>query len=264
MAYHRLGELHRLRGEFEQAEDAYREAAERRQRVEPGPSLLRLAQGRIDTAVAGIRRALQEARTHVPRSKVLPAYVEIMLAADDVGAARAGADELTRIASDAGAPLLLGLAAQAQAAVLLAEGSPGAALAEINRAWSAWEELDVPYEAARLRVLVGLVYRELRDQEGAEREFESARRVFDQLGAKPDLARLDALTRPRPRFQAGLTAREGEVLALVAKGKSNRDIAGELFISERTVARHVSNIFSKLDVSSRTAATAFAFEHNMV
>ena len=264
MAYHRLGELRRLRGEFEQAEDAYREAAERRQRVEPGPSLLRLAQGRIDTAVAGIRRALQEARTHVPRSKVLPAYVEIMLAADDVGAARAGADELTRIASDAGAPLLLGLAAQAQAAVLLAEGSPGAALAEINRAWSAWEELDVPYEAARLRVLVGLVYRELRDQEGAEREFESARRVFDQLGAKPDLARLDALTRPQPRFQAGLTAREGEVLALVAKGKSNRDIATELFISERTVARHMSNIFSKLDVSSRTAATAFAFEHNMV
>jgi DNA-binding CsgD family transcriptional regulator len=264
MAYHRLAELHRLRGSFEEAEEAYREAAERRQRVEPGPSLLRLAEGRVDAAVASMRRALDEARTHVPRSKVLPACVEIMLAADEVGAARACADELSRIAGDVGAPLLFGLAAHAQAAVLLAEGDPRAALEEIDRAWAAWDELEVPYEAARLRVLVGLAYRGLGDQEGAASEFASARRVFEQLGARPDMARLEEISRSQPRLPAGLTAREGEVLALVAKGKSNREIATELVISERTVARHMSNIFTKLDVSSRTAASAFAFQHNLV
>lgn len=264
MAYYRLAELHRLRGAFKEAEEAYRAAAERRQRVEPGPSLLRLAQGRVASATAGIRRALDEARTHVPRSKVLPAYVEIMLAGDDVAAARAAADELSQIADDVGAPLLLGLAAQAQAAVLLAEGDPRAALVAIDRAWTAWEEIEVPYEAARLSVLVGLAYRGFGDEEGTEREFASARRVFDQLGAKPDLGRLEEISGTRQHLPAGLTAREVEVLTLVAKGKSNREIAGDLVISERTVARHMSNIFTKLNVSSRTAASAFAFQHDLV
>jgi len=264
MAYYRLAELHRLRGEFKEAEDAYREAADRHQRVEPGVSLLRLAQGRIDSAMAGIRRALEEARTHVPRSKVLPAYVEIMLTSGDAGKARAGADELSRIAEDVGAPLLLGLAACIEAAVLLAEGDARAALEATNRAWGAWEELEVPYETGRLRVLMGLVYRELGDEEGAEREFASARRVFERLSARPYLARVEDLAGTVGRLPAGLTSREVEVLTLVAKGKSNREIAAELVISERTVARHMSNIFSKLNVSSRTAASAFAFEHELV
>jgi DNA-binding NarL/FixJ family response regulator len=263
MAYYQLAELHRLRGEFEEAEDAYREAGERRHRVEPGLSLLRSAQGRGEPATAGIRRALEEARTRVPRAKVLPAYVEIMLAAGEVAAARAAADELSQIAEDVGAPLLLGSAAYAQASVLLAEGDPRAALEAIDRAWSAWEELEVPYDVARLRILVGLAYRQLGDEEGAERELASARSGFEQLGAKPDLARLDKVSGVRRHLPGGLTAREAEVLALVARGKSNRDIAGELVISERTVARHMSNIFAKLNVTSRTAAGAFAFEHDL-
>jgi DNA-binding CsgD family transcriptional regulator len=263
MAYYRLAELHRLGGEFEEAEDAYREAGERRQRVEPGLSLLRSAQGRGEAATASITRALEEARTHVPRSRVLPAYVEIMLAADDVAAARAAADELSRIAEGVGAPLLLGSAAHAQAAVLLAEGDPRAALEAIDRAWTAWEELEVPYEVARLRILVGLAYRQLGDDEGAERELASARHAFEQLGAKPDVARLERISGAQRHRPHGLTSREAEVLALVAKGKSNRDVAVELVISERTVARHVSNIFAKLNVTSRTAAVAFAFEHDL-
>ena len=264
MAYYRLGELYRLRGEFGEAEDAYREAADRHQRVEPGESLLRLAQGRIDSAMAGIRRALEEARTHVPRSKVLPAYVEIMLAGSQADAARSGADEFLRIAEDVGAPLLLGLAACAEAPVLLAEGNARAALEATAKAWDAWEELEVPYETGRLRVITGLVYRELGDQEGAEREFASARRVFERLGARPDLARLEDVPGTAGGLPAGLTRRELEVLTLVAKGKSNREIATDLVISERTVARHMSNIFTKLQVSSRTAASAFAFEHELV
>jgi DNA-binding CsgD family transcriptional regulator len=263
MAYYRLAELHRLGGEFEEAEDAYREAGERRQRVEPGLSLLRSAQGRGEAATASITRALEEARTHVPRSRVLPAYVEIMLAADDVAAARAASDVQSRNAEGVGGPLLLGSAAHAQAAVLLAEGDPRAALEAIDRAWTAWEELEVPYEVARLRILVGLAYRQLGDDEGAERELASARHAFEQLGAKPDVARLERISGAQRHRPHGLTSREAEVLALVAKGKSNRDVAVELVISERTVARHVSNIFAKLNVTSRTAAVAFAFEHDL-
>jgi DNA-binding CsgD family transcriptional regulator len=263
MAYCRLAELHRLRGEFEEAEEAYRAATERRARVEPGLSLLRLAQGRLDAAVGSITRALEETRTHVPRSKVLPAYIDIMLAAGDVVAARSGTDELSGIAGVLGAPLLVGRAAHAHAAVLLAQGDSRGALQATSRAWAAWEELELPYEVARLRVLVGLIYREMGDQDGAEMEFACARQVFHDLGANPDLARLEELT-GHPHLPRGLTAREGEVLALLARGKSNREIAAELMISERTVARHLSNIFTKLDVSSRTAASAFAFEHDLV
>lgn len=264
MAYYRLAELHRLRGESDDAEDAYREAREGRQRIEPGLSLFRWAQGRVQSAATGIRRALEEARTHVPRANVLPAYVEIMLAAGEATAARAAADELSRIAEDVGAPFLLGSAAHAQAAVLLAEGEPSAALESIERAWTAWEDLELPYEVARLRILVGLAYREMGDEDGAEREFASARRAFQQLGAKPDLARLERIPGAQGRLPGGLTGREAEVLALVAKGKSNREIAADLVISERTVARHMSNIFAKLNVTSRTAAGAFAFEHDLL
>jgi DNA-binding CsgD family transcriptional regulator len=263
MAYYRLAELHRLRGESEEAEEAYRVARERRQRVEPGLSLLLLAQGRVHPATASIRRAIEEARTHVPRAMVLPAYIEIMLAADEVAAARAAAEELSQIAEDVGAPLLLGSAAYAQATVLLAEGDPRAAFESIDRAWTAWEELEVPYEVARLRLVVSLAYRQFGDEEGAERELASARRAFEQLGAKPDLARLESISGAQRHLPGGLTAREAEVLALVAKGKSNRDIALQLVISERTVARHMSNIFAKLNVTSRTAAGAFAFEHDL-
>jgi DNA-binding NarL/FixJ family response regulator len=248
---------------------------------EPGLALLRLAQGRVDAAAAAIRRAVDQAngaaggskpearprpsgKDRVARSKVLPACVEIMLAAGDVAAARAAAEELWELTAEADLPLLRGIAASAQGAVLLAEGDARAALDALRAACREFEELEVPYETAGARVLVGLAYRTLGDEDGATMELAVARRVFERLGAAPDLARLDALS-GRPAHAAdGLTAREVQVLALVAKGKSNKEIAAELVISDRTVARHMSSIFTKLGVSTRTAASAYAFQRGLV
>jgi DNA-binding NarL/FixJ family response regulator len=280
-AFYQRAELHRLRGEFAKAEDAYREADQRGRIPEPGLALLRLAQGRVDGAAAAIRRAVDEApgasggstaearpsppgKDPVARWRVLPACVEIMLAAGDLAAARAAAEELWELTAEANLPLLRGIAASAQGAVLLAEGDARAALDALRAAGREFEELEVPYETARARVLVGLAYRALGDKDGATTELAVARRVFERLGAAPDLTRLDALSGKPARTIDGLTAREVQVLALVAKGKSNKEIAAELVISDRTVARHLSNIFTKLGVSTRTAASAYAFQRGLV
>ena len=264
MAIYQQAELYRLRGQFPEAEEAYREAS---QWVppQPGLALLRLAQGRVDAAAAAIRTALDGAQDRLARAKVLVAYVEIVLAADDVSAGRTAAGELSEIAADLGMPLLQAVAAHATGAVLLAEGDPRAALATLRRAWTAWRELQAPYEAARTRVLMGLACRALGDTDTAELELDAACRVFQQLGAAPEIARVEAESRmAAPSAAGGLTAREVQVLRLVAAGSSNRAIAADLVISEHTVARHVQNIFAKLDVSSRSAATAFAFEHGLL
>jgi len=264
-AFYQRGELHRLRGEFAKAEDAYREASFRGRLAEPGLALLRLAQGRVDTAVAAIRRVCDEAKDPVSRSQVLPAYVEIMLAAGEMDAAHAAAQELSSIAADSGFPVLRALADLAEGAVLLAGPDPRSALEPLRRACRTWRDLEVPYEAARACLLIGLACRAIGDDDGADLETATADRVFRQLGAAPDVARLEALSAKRAPEGAGpLSAREVQVLALVAKGRSNKEIASELIISDRTVARHMSNIFTKLNVSSRTAATAYAFEHDLV
>ena len=264
-AYYQQGEVHRLRGEFSQAEEAYHDASRWGREPQPGLARLRLAQGQIDAAEAAIRRVVDEAQHRVTRSRLLPALVEIMSAAGDVAAARAAADELSKVADDLDAPLLRGLAAHAQGAVLLLEHEAQAALAALRHAWTAWHELEVPYEAARVRVLIGLACRQLGDQDSAEMELDAARSVFQELGAVPDLARAQELSwKEAAKPAGGLTARELEVLRLVATGKTNRSIAADLFLSEKTVARHVSNIFSKLGLSSRAAATAYAYEHDLV
>jgi DNA-binding NarL/FixJ family response regulator len=258
-------ELHRLRGEFVQAEEAYRQANEVGREPQPGLALLRLAQGQVDAANAAIRRLLDEAQDPVARPRGLAAYVEIRLACGDVGAARAAADELASLAADRNAPYLRALADHVTGLVLLAESNPRAALAALRQAWAGWRELDVPHAAARVRVLIGLACRSLGDEDGAEMELDAARSVFQQLGAAPDLARVQDLSRMTARKAAGgLTAREVEVLRLVAAGKTNRQIAAELVISEKTVATHVSNIFTKLGLSSRAAATAYAYEHQLL
>jgi DNA-binding NarL/FixJ family response regulator len=264
MAFYQQAELHRLRGEFAQAEEAYRQANQSGRNPQPGLAQLRLAQGQITAAVAAIRRVVDEARDHVARSKVLPAYVEIMLAAGDVRAARAAADELSEIAVAVDADFLHAVSAHATGAVLLAEGDARAALAALRRAWMTWQDLEAPYEAARVRVLIGLSCRALGDADSAEMELDAARCVFQQLGAAPDLARVEGLSRKAAEPAGGLTAREVQVLRLVAAGKTNRAIAADLIISEKTVARHVSNIFTKLDLSSRAAATAYAYEHDLL
>jgi ATP/maltotriose-dependent transcriptional regulator MalT len=265
MAAYQEAELHRLRGQFAEAEEAYREASEWGHPPQPGLALLRLAQGRVDAAAAAIRAALAEAQDRIARAKVLAAYVEIELAADAVAAARAAADELSEIAADLEIPFLHAVSDRATGAVLLAEGDPSAALASLRRAWSAWQELQAPYEAARTRVLIGRAYLAVGDTDTAEVELDAACRVFQQMGAAPELARMEMLVpMTAPRAAGGLTAREVQVLRLVAAGSSNRAIATDLAISEHTVARHLQNIFAKLDVSSRSAATAFAFEHGLV
>jgi len=264
-AFYQLAELRRLRGEFAKAEEAYRQAHQQGRQPQPGLAQLRLAQGHVDAAAAAIRSVVDEARDRVTRSRVLPAYVEIMLAAGDVQAARIAADELSEIAADLDAPMLHAMAARADGAVLLAAGESGAALDAFRRAWAAWQELEVPYEAARVRVLIGLSRRALGDEDTAEMELDAARRTFAELGAAPDLAMVKSLSRTAAAEPAGgLTAREIQVLRLIAAGKSNRAIGADLFISEKTVARHVSNIFTKLGLSSRSAATAYAYEHDLL
>jgi len=264
-AFYQQGELHRLQGGFAAAEAAYRDANGCGREPQPGLALLRLAQGDVGAAAAAIRRALGETSEPLRRATLLPAYAEIMLAVDDAEEARNAWRELAEIAANSESAMLGAIAAHVRGAVDLAENDAQAALVSLRHAWQVWQELEAPYEVARVRVLLGLACRALGDEDTAALELDSARGVFDQLGAAPDLARLDSLTsRTVPGDTHGLSARELEVLRLVAAGKTNREIASELVVSEHTVARHVQNILTKLGVSSRTAATAFAFEHELV
>jgi DNA-binding CsgD family transcriptional regulator len=265
LAFYRRAEIHRLRGEFVKAEAAYREASLRGHEPQPGLALLRLIQGQLYTAAAAIRRVTDSAPDRTVRSEVLAAHVEIMLMSGDSETARAAADELSTIAAEVETPLLRAVAAQARGAVFLAEGNAPAACAALRDAWTAWQELQAPYEAARVRVLIGLTYRQLGDGDTAALELAAARRVFRQLGAAPDLARVEALARAATlKRTGGLSARELQVLRQVAAGKSNRAIAAAFCLSERTVDRHVSNVFAKLGVSSRAAATAYAYLHDLL
>jgi DNA-binding CsgD family transcriptional regulator len=266
-ALYQLAELNRLRGNVAKAEEAYRATGEAGRMPQPGLSLLRLAQGRTDVAKAAMCRVVDEARDRGLRSRLLGAHVEILLAAGEVEAARHAADELSAIASDFATPFLRAVSAHATGAVLLAEGDAKAALATLREGCAIWHELEAPYEAARVSVLVGLACQKLGDVDGAQMELNAARRAFEQLGAAPDVARVDRLSEPGPPETSttnALTTREVQVLRLVASGKTNKAIADELGISEKTVARHVSNIFTKLDLSSRAAATAYAFRHDLV
>jgi DNA-binding CsgD family transcriptional regulator len=264
-ALYEQAEVHRLRGDFDTAEQAYGRAAEFGRDAQPGLALLRLAQGRLDAASAGIRRALDETGAPSRRPRLLSAAVEIALASKDVEGAQSAVDELVGLAAERDVVLLNAMAAQASGVVLLAEGDARAALSAARRAWSLWQELDAPYEAARVRVVVGMACRSLGDEDAARMEFDAARHVFEALSAGPDATRVASLTgRAASKAGSGLTAREVEVLRMVATGKTNRAIAGELFLSEKTVARHVSNILMKLGVPSRAAATAYAYEHDLV
>jgi len=257
-------ELHRLRGEFAEAEAAYEQAAQW-DRTQPGFALLRLAQGQIDAANAAIRRISEEVQGSMNRARVLDTYVEIMLAANDYPAARAAADELSDIAGQYNAPLLLALSSRAIGAVLLAEQDAKRALTFLRQSWTTWCDLDAPFEASRTAVLTALACRRLGDEDGATVELTAARQVFERLGAQPDLARTEELLLTKSTTAiGGLTSREVEVLRLIASGLTNRAIAETLHISEKTVARHVSNIFIKLDLSSRSAATAYAYQHNLI
>ena len=264
-ALYREAEVYRVLGDVAAAEDAYQQASRWGGQPQPGLALLRLAQGRTDAAAAAIRRVVAETTDRLGRAKLLPAQVEIMLAVGDVQGARDAAGELTEIAERYDTLALRAVADHARGAVLLAEGDARAAVVALRGAWQAWRELEAPYEAARVRVLVGLGCRALGDEEAAAMELEAARSVFAQLGAAPDLVRVEALAHREAAWKAhGLTERELQVLRLVATGATNHAIASQLFVAEKTVDRHVSNIFTKLGVASRAAATAYAYQHRLL
>ena len=264
-AFYQQGEVHRLQGGLVAAEEAYRNASRCGCEPQPGLALLRLAEGNGDAAAAAIHRVVGETTEPLKRARLLPAYVEIMLAVGDLQEARSACRELEETSAVYRSGMLGAIAAHARGAVDLTEGDARAALLALRHAWQVWQDLEVPYEAARVRVLLGLACRALRDDETAALELEAARGVFAQLGAALDLARVDSLTQHASSIDAhGLTPRELQVLRLVAAGETNKAIAAELVLSERTVDRHVSNIFTKLGVSSRAAATAYAYKHQLV
>ena len=264
-ALYQQAEVHRLRGEFAAAEKAYQSASQLGWDPQPGLALLRLAQERTDAAAAAIRRALSATTNRLERTRLLPAYIEIMLAANDIQEAHNACRELEEIAQRFDTDVLGAMAAQTRGAIALAKGDGHAALVPLRQALEVWRHIDAPYMAARVRVLMGLTCRALADDEAAELEVGAARAVFKRLGAAPELARLDLLGKcatsvpPHP-----LTIRELQVLRLIVAGKTNKAIAASLFVSERTIDRHVSNIFSKLDVPSRAAATAYAYDHKLL
>jgi DNA-binding CsgD family transcriptional regulator len=268
-ALYQQAELHRLAGELSQADECYREAGGRGFEPQPGASLLRLAQGDAKAAAASIRRVDSAAGSQqgpgagVQRVRILEPFVEIMLAADDVESARSAAEELSRIACQRDVPYLKAGAAQATGAVRLASGDPDGALFSLREAWTLWQQLEAPFESARTRVLIARACEQVGDAGTAKLHLEAAVAAFERLGAMVELSRLrGGAGENGPAAQ--LSVRERQVLGLVATGKTNRQIASQLGISEHTVARHVSGIFNKIGVSSRTAAGAFAFEHGLV
>ena len=260
VAHYRQGELLRLQGEFDAAAEAYREASRFGWEPQPGLAQLRLAEGRTEAALAAIRRANAEATEPLKRAALLPAHVEIALAANEVDEARTACLELEEVAEQYESAMLDAIVAHAEGAVALAEGDAPPALARLRHAQRIWLELDAPYEVARTRELIAKACGRLGDDEAQMLELAAARELFERLGAAPDLARVSS----RSSAAYGLSERELEVLRLVASGKSNREVASTLVISEHTVARHLQNIYAKLRVSSRAAAAAFAFEHKLV
>jgi DNA-binding CsgD family transcriptional regulator len=264
-ACYQQAEVHRLKGDFADAEEAYRRASRLGLEPQPGLALLRLAQGHTDAAVAAIRRAARATSGHLKRIGLLPAYIEIVLAAGDIQDARNACQELQEIAQDLNTGVAGAIAAQASAAVNLAEGDAWAALDALRRAFEVWQRIEAPYAAAHVRLLIGLAYRAFGDEEGASLEIDAARSAFERLGAAPDLARIESLTKGALSGQShGLSRRELQVLRLIATGDTNKAIAGKLSLSEKTVDRHVGNILSKLDVPSRAAATAFAYRRKLI
>ena len=270
LAHYQQGELHRLQGDFDAALRCYREASRHGYDPVPGLALLELARGNGAAAGATIRRAVAEAGPSTSRPALLCAAVEIHRATGDITAARESADELSAIAERSSSELLTAMADQASGSVLLAAGNVTAAVPALRAAASAWRAAHMPYDVARTAVLVGLACAALGDRIGAEVEFDTARAIFGELGAAPDLARVERLVvgladdGGRRDESTELSVREREVLAHLAAGRTNRQIAARLVVSPHTVARHVEHIYAKLGVANRAAATAYAYEHHLV
>ena len=262
-AHYELGEIKRLRGDGEAAEELFMQALRMGFDPQPGLARLRLGRGDVDAASGQIRRALDEAQDGLARARFLPDLVDIALIQGDHGSARSAAEELDLVATTYRSPGLTASAMSARGDVLLAQPDAAAALAVFRQAAWLWNDLDCPYRAARCRQRAGEAYRAMGDEKAARTELEAARDVFSRLGAAPDAQHCAALLGRRDH-PGGLSDREVDVLRLVAAGRSNKEIAAALFISEHTAARHMSNIFAKVAVSSRAAAAAYALRHGIV
>jgi ATP/maltotriose-dependent transcriptional regulator MalT len=263
-AFYATGDLRRRLGNLAGAEEAFTRAHELGFDSQPGLALLRAAQGRAEVALGALNLAVAgESANRLRRARLLAAQVEVALAAREIEVARAAGHELEAIAADFGTPALEATAATARGAVRLAEGEVAEAMEALRRAWTIWRDLQLPYEAAQARMLFGSALAAAGHEEDARLELRAALAAFERLGARADATRAAGLLARPAGLPAGLTAREVEVLRLVAAGKTNREISAELTVSEHTVARHLQNIFAKLGVSSRSAATAFAFEHRL-
>lgn len=264
-AWYCQGELYRLQGNFSKAETSYRRANQHGRRPQPGLALLKLALDQPEAAAEAIRQAEQETRDPAKRSEFLPAFIEIMLETGQLQDAHHAANELSGLAEKLDTPYLRAVATRARGQVLLEENKPREALNHLLQAWSTLNREEALYETARTRVLIGLAYRALDAPETAELELDAARWMFRQLGAAHDLSRTEILIRNTDTANThGLTSRELDVLCCLATGKTNKEIASELFISERTVDRHVSNILGKLNLPSRASATAYAYKHKLL
>lgn len=264
-AFYQMGDLYRLHGEYAKAEEAYQEANNLGRKPHPGLALLRLAQGQIEGSKSSISNALKETRNLKNKCDALFACIDIMLVDGNIEKARSTLTELKEITQGLDATLLHACSAQAEGAVFLGEGNVESALRFLGEARQMWEELKAPYETARTRWLIARAYRETGDEDSARMEYQAARRILEQLQALPDIEKIDRESKSRiDHTTHDLSKRERQVLGLIAEGKSNKSIADKLFISERTVERHVSNIFLKLDVASRSEATAYAFRHKLL
>ena len=263
-ACYELGEVHRLLGQDEAAELAYRRATALGRIAQPGLAMLRLRQGDVETALHGLRRAVAEATGAPERARLLPSLVTVALAADELAEADRALAELDRLALALRSSALDAEAARARGEVELAAGRPEAALPLLRRSSDAWRGLSAPYETARTGVLIARACRALGDEEGARLELVSTRELFTELAAAPDLRQVESIEAPAGAAPGGLSEREIEVLRLVAAGMTNRAIAAKLYISERTVHRHVSNIFGRIGVNSRAAAAAYAAQHHLL
>ena len=255
--------MHRLLGDDDAAEIAYRRAASLGAGVHPGLALLRLRAGDTDAAATGLRRALAEATRPAERARLLPSMVSVLVAAGSLDEAERTLVELDGVSRSMGSSALNAELARAQGELALSGGSGEAALPSLRHAADLWRQLAAPYETARTRVLIAQACRSLGDDEGARLELEAARETFAQLGARQDLDSVEILMNTRSS-RKGLSSRELQVLRLIAAGRTNRSIASELFVSERTVHRHVSSIFGKLGVRSRAEAAAYAVEHHLL
>jgi ATP/maltotriose-dependent transcriptional regulator MalT len=261
--FNELGEIRRRLGDLEGAEEAFARAESICGSQSAGLALLRLAQRRVDAATTIVTRLL-DAQTwnELARGKLLPARVQIAVAAGDLESAANAADELERVAAAYKSPALHAAALSSRGRLQLAQGNSRDACVTLQRAVVEWTQLEVPYEVATAQLLLGQACRHCGDEDGARQSLERAAGIFDRLGAAIDSHQLSGLDAPTS-LPAGLTDREAEVLCLVAAGRTNKEIATSLYLSERTVARHLSNIFTKIGVNSRTAAAAFAFEHQL-